>query len=106
MPCGRTGLHVRLFGGWAEEIARLTPPRKHHDVDLLLLAGDFQRLDRVIADRQLPEIQAKRMVHKRAIEEPGVMVSSSWYVRMPAGFHGLLRPAVDVAGGRVDVASN
>lgn len=68
-------LDVSLFGGWAEEMWGLIPPRPHGDIDLLLRAGDFARMDRFLSENpDLIEIPAKRFSHKRAFEATGVRV--------------------------------
>lgn len=64
-----------LFGGWAEELSGLCPPRLHRDIDLLYPAQDFDRLEeflRTHPNRQ--EVRAKRFPHKRAWEWQGVLI--------------------------------
>ena len=64
-----------LFGGWAEELAGLCPPRAHHDIDLLYPAQGFDRLDEFLrAHSEAKEVAAKRFTHKRAFEWSGVLV--------------------------------
>lgn len=64
-----------LFGGWAEELSGLCPPRAHHDIDLLYPAQGFARLDDFLrTQRGAQEVQAKRFMHKRAFEWRGVLV--------------------------------
>lgn len=97
-----------VFGGWAEELLGLAPPRSHHDVDLLCPARDFEQVDTFIANGTYDEIAAKRLAHKRAFEVDGVMVElflvhgteGSYYTE----FWGTTRydwPA-DVLGPRLD----
>jgi hypothetical protein len=68
------GVSVRIFGGWAEELLGLAPPRAHRDIDLLVLAGGFERVDALIAELGLDEVAAKRFPHKRAFVFEGVLV--------------------------------
>lgn len=69
------GIIAWVFGGWAEELLGLTPPRAHRDLDLLYLAGDFGRIDTYLAsDSQATEIAAKRFPHKRAFLRDPIMV--------------------------------
>jgi hypothetical protein len=69
------GIKTWLFGGWAEELLGLAPPRQHHDVDLLHPAADFGLVDSFMsADRRVTEIAAKRFWHKRAFLYDGIMV--------------------------------
>ncbi len=64
-----------LFGGWAEELSGLCPPRSHGDIDLLYPAQDFIRLDEFLrAQSEAKEVTAKRFSHKRAFEWQGVLV--------------------------------
>ena len=64
-----------LFGGWAEELLELCPPRPHRDIDLLYPAQSFDRLDEFLrAQRGAKEVEAKRFPHKRAFEWAGVLV--------------------------------
>ncbi|HSH82417.1 MAG TPA: hypothetical protein VLA19_28135 [Herpetosiphonaceae bacterium] len=68
-------LDVCLFGGWAEEVWGLAPPRSHGDIDLLYPAAHFGALDRWIAmTPQVTEIHAKRFRHKRAVMYHAVMI--------------------------------
>jgi len=72
------GIVTCLFGGWAEELRGICPPRPHKDIDLLYPAGDFRALDAFIRLGQeageIEEVQAKRFVHKRAIVWHGILV--------------------------------
>ncbi len=71
----QAGIALWVFGGWAEEIWQITPPRPHNDIDLLYPAESFDMLDRVIAaDPAFVEIPPKRFSHKRAILYQRVMV--------------------------------
>ena len=64
-----------VFGGWAEELWQIIPPRKHNDIDFLYLGQTFEHLDSFIArSRDIQEIQAKRFSHKRAIIFQDVMI--------------------------------
>lgn len=65
-----------LFGGWAEEAAGLRPAGDHADVDLLLPASSFKKLDRFLAANEtgIREILQKRFAHKRAFIKDGIMV--------------------------------
>lgn len=68
-------LPVVVFGGWAEEILGLIPPKPHSDVDLLLAARDFAALEGVLApDDRYAVIPQKRLSHKRAYERNGVRI--------------------------------
>jgi hypothetical protein len=63
------GVAAWIFGGWAEELLRLRPPRPHNDVDLLVRAPiGGVRLE------GLGEIRAKRFGHKRAFLLGGIMI--------------------------------
>jgi hypothetical protein len=62
-----------IFGGWAEESRGVCVSRLHNDVDLLFPAEDFGRLDALIRQHALDEIELKRRAHKRAIVLAGVM---------------------------------
>jgi hypothetical protein len=64
------GVEVWVFGGWAEEMLGLAPPRPHADIDLLVAADDWTQVDSI----ELDQIAAKRFPHKRAFVLEGVMV--------------------------------
>jgi hypothetical protein len=66
------GFRVAVFGGWAEELLELTPPRVHSDIDLLVLDADVEVLDAFVAAHG--PIAAKRFSHKRAFISDGVLV--------------------------------
>jgi len=68
------GILTWVFGGWAEELRRLAPPRQHRDIDLLYPGSDFRPVDRLIEHRRLQAIPAKRFAHKRALVMNDVMV--------------------------------
>ncbi len=58
-------INTWLFGGWAEELSGLCPPRPHRDIDLLYLAQGFTRLDEFLrTQRGAQEATAKRFLHK------------------------------------------
>ena len=65
----QTHIVTWLFGGWAEELWRLSPPRPHHDIDLVYPAQNFQQLDQWLWARRgdFFPIVAKRFSHKRAV---------------------------------------
>jgi hypothetical protein len=67
-------VNVRVFGGWAEELHGLCPPRPHDDVDLLVEGESFDAVDRLVSAYQLEEIVGKRLPHKRAVVIAGVMI--------------------------------
>ena len=81
------GAEVVIFGGWAEELLGLTPPRGHGDVDLLCLADDVATLDELIEQAGLDEIAGKRFPHKRAFELDGIMVELFLVQRDAGGWH-------------------
>lgn len=68
------GMRVWIFGGWAEELRGIVPPRKHADIDLVFPADDFALIDDAIRAGQLTEIGGKRFPHKRAFVLGDVMV--------------------------------
>jgi len=68
------GIRTWLFGGWAEELLDLSPPRQHHDVDLLYPAADFAVADAFLpACQDMSEITAKHLAHKRAFVRNSIM---------------------------------
>ena len=73
------GAPCLLFGGWAEEAAGLCDPRAHDDIDLVLPAWSFQRLDRLLATgrNDLREVAPKRFAHKRAFLFHGILVETT-----------------------------
>ncbi len=73
-----------LFGGWAEEVWGVIPPRPHNDIDLLYPAANFVALDQLISvTPTMTEIHAKRFSHKRAIMYHDVMVE--WLLLQSSG---------------------
>jgi len=79
---GVRGVKVWVFGGWAEQLVGLAPPRRHVDVDLLYPAQSFDALDAL----DLPWIE-KRSAHKRAFAHDGVMVEVFLMKRDDLGFY-------------------
>jgi hypothetical protein len=68
-------LSVWVFGGWAEDLWRITPGRIHNDIDFLYPATTFKHLDRFVAQtNDFQEIAAKRFSHKRAMLYQDVMI--------------------------------
>ena len=65
------GLRPLVFGGWAEQLLGLTPPRSHSDIELLVIA-EAPAVDVFVSEHQ--EIVQKRFSHKRAYVQDGVMV--------------------------------
>ncbi len=64
-----------LFGGWAEELWQLYPPRLHRDVDLLYPSSDFHKVDTWLATtHDVSLIHAKRFSHKRAFVYKQIMI--------------------------------
>jgi hypothetical protein len=105
---GSYGARTWVFGGWAEELRGLSPPRDHRDIDLLYPAPRFARLDEL----DLPWIEAKRLPHKRAFTLEGALVevflvrrdAEGWFTDFGRGRHDW--PAnVFAASGRLPVAS-
>jgi Aminoglycoside-2''-adenylyltransferase len=105
-------LRTWLFGGWAEELAGLAPPREHADIDLLFPGRDFARVDRFLAHADVEERVGKRFPHKRAFELDGVLVElflverdeRGWFTALPSGRHDW-PPDVFTAAGRLPVVS-
>jgi hypothetical protein len=68
-------IEVWLFGGWAEELWQMIPPRSHADIDLLFRASSFEALDTVLAaDSAWIPISQKYFSHKRAVHYQQVMI--------------------------------
>lgn len=63
---------IAVFGGWAEELLQLSPPRPHRDIDLLVFEPEMSQLDKFVA--VCDELIGKRFSHKRAFLVDGVMV--------------------------------
>jgi hypothetical protein len=66
------GFDAAVFGGWAEELLELQPPREHKDIDLLIIDPEVAALDRFVASRN--EIELKRFSHKRAYVQSGILI--------------------------------
>jgi hypothetical protein len=66
------GFEALLMGGWGEEILGLAVPRRHEDVDVLLVDPALTDLDRFVAARD--EILDGHLSHKRAYRRDGVKV--------------------------------
>lgn len=69
------GVECDLFGGWAEELLRLCPPRPHADIDLVYRGTDFDEIDTLLEKRadRFDEVVEKRFQHKRAFRFCGVV---------------------------------
>lgn len=88
------GLRVWLFGGWAEELRGLSPPRRHRDVDLLYPAPDFDRLDAFFLASRLDEVGDDRS-YARAFQIEGIAVelllvgrdTEGWFTDFRRGRH-------------------
>jgi Aminoglycoside-2''-adenylyltransferase len=102
------GARTWVFGGWAEELRGLAPPRDHRDVDLLYPAPRFDRLDAL----DLRWIEPKRLAHKRAFVLDETMVevflvqrdADGWFTEFARVRHHW-PPNVFAASGRLRVAS-
>ena len=87
----KRGVHVWVFGGWAEQLLGLDRPRGHVDLDLLYPAESFDAVDAL----DLPWITGKRFPHKRAFAYEGVLVElylvqrdeDGHYTDLPGGRH-------------------
>jgi Aminoglycoside-2''-adenylyltransferase len=80
------GIEVLVFGGWAEELSRLSAPRPHRDIDLLLPAQSLAAVDRFIAgEGRSNEIRGKRFAHKRALLVSNVPVEITLVGHDPEG---------------------
>lgn len=106
------GIVTWLFGGWAEELHGLIPPRVHQDVDLLYRGDSFAPVDRYLRAGEVQEITAKRFPHKRAFMLDGVM-TEIFLVRpdLTADFWGWMHyvwppDTLDVRCGGIRVASS
>jgi hypothetical protein len=69
---GEAGFTAAVFGGWAEELIGLSRPRQHHDIDLLVIDADIERLDTFV--QNCGEVVAKHHPHKRGFITQGVLV--------------------------------
>ena len=54
---GIVGGYTWVFGGWAEELSGISPPRLHKDVDLLYPAKDFELVDDIVRRSGLQKIE-------------------------------------------------
>lgn len=109
-----------LFGGWAEELWHLSPPRPHRDIDLLYPAKNFQQLDRWLratGDELIP-IEAQRFSHKRALFYQQIMIeivllepqTEAYVTNFFNGTYHLIWPgdaltSLPLQGGQIAVAS-
>ncbi len=66
--------HCWVFGDWAEELHGRAAPCEREDIDLLYLAPDFERVDRLIRERKLAKVTGKHFPHKRAFILGAIMV--------------------------------
>ena len=95
-------LRTWVFGGWAEELTGLTPPRRHGDIDLLYPGHDFDRVDRFLDRAAVDEWIGKRKPHKRAFEFEGVLVELILVQRDEQRLvHRLRRPAATTGRRRL-----
>lgn len=83
----RADVPCLVFGGWAEELLGIGPPRPHADVDLLVPAADFTAVERFIAQAAASEVRGKRFAHKRAFLLDDVLVE---LVLVEAGERGMV----------------
>jgi hypothetical protein len=90
------GVHVWVFGGWAEQLLGLDGPRRHVDIDFLYPAESFDEVDTL----DLPWISGKHFPHKRAFAHDGVL-AELLLVQRDAGGH-----YTDFPGGRHRWASD
>ncbi len=71
----QAGIHILIFGGWAEEMGGAIASREHRDVDLLYVGTDFFLVDQFIKDNaDLQELAEKHFPHKRAFFCNGVLI--------------------------------
>ena len=88
------GFSTWLFGGWAEELRGLVPPRAHRDLDLLYPAPDFNRLDAFFLSSRVDEVGDDR-AYARAFELDGITVelllvsrdADGWFTDFRQGRH-------------------
>jgi hypothetical protein len=90
------GVHVWVFGGWAEQLLGLDAPRRHVDVDFLYPAESFAQVDAL----DLPWISGEHFPHKRAFAHDGVLVELVLVQRDADGHY------TDFPGGRYRWASD
>jgi hypothetical protein len=102
------GVRTWIFGGWADELRGLIPPRDHVDLDLLYPARDWSRVDAL----PLEWIETKRFPWKRAFRLQGTNVELFLVERDAHGWYTQLRRRrhdwpdnVFQTNGRVPVAS-
>jgi hypothetical protein len=88
------GLRGWLFGGWAEELRGVEPPRRHDRVELLYPAPSFRLVDELILAGELEQLSDGRP-HVRTILVEGVPVElvlvrragDGWLTDFPGGPH-------------------
>jgi hypothetical protein len=102
------GVRTWIFGGWAEELRGVIPPREHADLDLLYPARNWSRVDSLPLDW----IEAKRFPWKRAFRLHGTKVELFLVERDAHGWFTELRRRrhdwpdnVFATNGRLPVAS-
>jgi hypothetical protein len=114
-----TGFTPLVFGGWAQELLQLGPPRPHADIDLLLPTNSFNVLDWLLTTAEghgWSEIKAKRFAHKRAFLVQSVMVEVTLVLPGPVThFWGDIpfywldplhhTPSIEIEGASVSVVS-
>jgi hypothetical protein len=81
------GVDVWVFGGWAEELLALAPPRAHADLDLLHPGPSFAAADALIAELHLEEVAEMHLPHKRAFLFEGVTVELFLVRRDEGGYY-------------------
>jgi aminoglycoside-2''-adenylyltransferase len=102
------GIRTWVFGGWAEELRGLSPPREHVDLDLLYPARDWERVDEL----QLDWVEAKCFEWKRTFVLEGTAVElflverdeQGWYTQLKRRRHDW-PDNVFSTNGRIAVAS-
>ncbi len=70
-----SGVECDLFGGWAEEMLGICPPRPHTDIDLVYRGRNFDPVDAFLKMQapRVDEVVEKRFSHKRAFRFHGVL---------------------------------
>lgn len=72
---GNSGINTVVFGGWAKELLKIIPARKHIDIDLLYIGDSFDAIDFFLeSQKDLIQIKGKRFDHKRAFLCNGIMI--------------------------------
>lgn len=66
------GIETFVFGGWAEELQGMIPPREHKDIDLLYKGDNLTPIDEFIQKHNLKII--KQFPHKRAFLFREIMI--------------------------------